>query len=463
MGGASQGNQGITFGGRRQITTPAPKVPSLAEKERKRREEASEAERLRVQGEEVEHRRRVEREAEEERDRIAEEKRWEEETRRQRELEKQQAENEKRKWEEEERKWKEEEQTRIRDEKEVEARFERERQQKRANSDVRLKGQFLSQYQAEQSQVPRTSNGQDSERTAESERVKDLERQLEEAKERERQYERERQERLRFDSSPLSGNGDFPRSANGSHENPESVPSLPSGSHKNSVDSWQADEREYLRQEWSKQQDKSLDENPPPQPPRPLPTPISFPSYSPKPPTPSETPPPSLPTRPLPDPKTYTTSQSRLFQPPTSSSRTARFLNSNPAPSSSLPTTHIPPEAASTSTAEYDAENAHRLASQTQTKAGGWASKSLLEREMERERQRQQEWEQAQKATKEAAAQGLREEGAGTGPGESWNVNQYGYLGGDSQNRGGVVFGARRQLVGPRPPPWLFGLDDEEE
>ena len=72
---------------------------------------------------------------------------------------------------------------------------------------------------------------------------------------------------------------------------------------------------------------------------------------------------------------------------------------------------------------------------------------------MERERQRQQEWEEAQKATKEAAAQGLKEDGAGTGPGESWNVNQYGYLGGDSQNRGGVVFGARRQLVGPRPRP----------
>lgn len=75
MGGASQGNQGILFGGRRQITTPAPKVPTLAEKERKRREQEADADRLRLQAEEAEHKRRMEREAEEERKRIAEEQR----------------------------------------------------------------------------------------------------------------------------------------------------------------------------------------------------------------------------------------------------------------------------------------------------------------------------------------------------------------------------------------------------
>jgi len=34
-------------------------------------------------------------------------------------------------------------------------------------------------------------------------------------------------------------------------------------------------------------------------------------------------------------------------------------------------------------------------------------------------------------------------------------VNQYGYTGGDSQNRGvgGIGFGAKRQIIGPRPPP----------
>ena len=44
----------------------------------------------------------------------------------------------------------------------------------------------------------------------------------------------------------------------------------------------------------------------------------------------------------------------------------------------------------------------------------------------------------------------------GVGPGQSWDVHQYGYIGGDSQNKGGPglgVGGARRQIIGPRPPP----------
>src|ERR1700761_368615 len=76
MGGASQGNQGISFGARRQITSQAPSVPSLAEKERIRKEKAAEEERLRQQAEEAEERRRAEREAEEQRERVEEEKRW---------------------------------------------------------------------------------------------------------------------------------------------------------------------------------------------------------------------------------------------------------------------------------------------------------------------------------------------------------------------------------------------------
>ena len=74
---------------------------------------------------------------------------------------------------------------------------------------------------------------------------------------------------------------------------------------------------------------------------------------------------------------------------------------------------------------------------------------------MERERQRQQEWEEAQNGTREAARKGVRGQGngEGLGPGESWDVNQYGYLGGENQGKSGVVFGARRQIIGPRPPP----------
>ena len=45
MGGASQGTQGA-FGARRQITSAAPEVPSLAEKEKRLREKVEEEKRL---------------------------------------------------------------------------------------------------------------------------------------------------------------------------------------------------------------------------------------------------------------------------------------------------------------------------------------------------------------------------------------------------------------------------------
>lgn len=75
---------------------------------------------------------------------------------------------------------------------------------------------------------------------------------------------------------------------------------------------------------------------------------------------------------------------------------------------------------------------------------------------MELDRQRQQEWEEDQKATRSRAGRmggvGLDGESAAPGGG-AWDTSQYGYLGGDSQNRGstGIGFGmGRRQLVGPR-------------
>lgn len=457
MGGASQGNQGISFGGRRQITSPAPKVPSLADKERRRREEETEKEQLRIQAEEAEHKRRVEREAEEERDRIAEESKWEEETRKQREREREEAEREKMRWEEEERKWREEEDVRLREEKEAEARLEKEKQRKRAVSDARLQGQFLSQYQAEQRRVSRNAT-EDSPRTAESDRVRELERELEKAKERERQYELERQQRIH-----PSSNTDRRQIENhdlNSNLQDRARRDVSKGSHQDSThlhprdtkdEAWRASERDYLRHEWSTHHKEPLGSTPSPKQtpsPRPLPEPThplathddsnhSAPS-----------------TRPLPDPTTYASSN----PPPTTSTnpnsnRTDRFLATNPAPTTSLPRTHYPAEQSLSSASEHALETTRRQASQTTTKAGAWASKSLLEREMERERQRQQEWEDSQKQTKEAVAKGVRDGGAGVGPGESWDVNQYGYLGGENQGRSGVAFGARRQIIGPRPKP----------
>ena len=435
MGGASQGNQGVTFGGRRQITSAAPQVPSLAEKERKRREAEAEAERLRIQAEEAEQKRRAEMEAEESQERAERARRLDEEARKRKEEERRHVEEEKRRWEEEERRWREEEETRIRDEREAEERLEKDRQRRRANSDARLKGQFLSQYQAEQKQT-----------SVDSERIQELERQLAEAKERERRYEVQRQEKGR-----VNGQSSVPKMA------PKLEASEPVGVNQNSApaaddeQSWQNEERDYLRQAWSDRQPTSKS-------PRPLPTPTKsdFSAASQAPSLPSRPlpeptsrllpdPAPQLPTRPLPDPSTYKPQ-------PLTPNRTDRYLASNPALAQSTPSAHVPSEAAFSSSAEADAEASRRIAAQKATKAGGWASKSLLEREMERERQRQQEWEESQKQTQEVAHKGMADAGAGSGPGQSWDVNTYGFTGGDSQNKGAQgIYSGRRQILGPRP------------
>lgn len=72
---------------------------------------------------------------------------------------------------------------------------------------------------------------------------------------------------------------------------------------------------------------------------------------------------------------------------------------------------------------------------------------------MERERERQREWEEAQKATKEASERGQVDPNAGLGPGQSWDVNSYGYVGRDNLNKSGSgVYAGRRQIIGgPRP------------
>ncbi|CRG87449.1 Transgelin [Talaromyces islandicus] len=406
MGGASQGNQGVAFGARRQITSTAPTVPSLAEKEKRRREAEEEAERQRQEEE-------LRRHQEEENAKAEEERRWAEETARLREKERQEIEDEKRRWAEEQKRWEEEEQRRAQEERETEERAEKERQRKRATSDARLNGQFLSQYQATQK-----SPGLE-EPSAETRRIQELERQLELAKQRELQYEEERED-LRAKAAAQKAR---PRS----RSRPRPVqPSYDLTS--------QVEERKLLRSEWNKHQSEPVavpeqeEAPPPPLPSRPLPEPTVNPA---------------LPPRPLPNPSTYNREN-----------RTDRFLASNPAPVQSRPVSHRPQDYSTTT--EVDDENRRRAAAQEKTRAGGWASKSLLEREMERERERQREWEENQKNTAEAAKRGVGAN-VNTAPGQgAWDVHQYGYLGGDSQNRGGTglgVSGPRRQIIGPRPPP----------
>ncbi|ORY07653.1 hypothetical protein BCR34DRAFT_626391 [Clohesyomyces aquaticus] len=437
MGGASQGNQGISFGGRRQITSAGPHVPNMAEKERKRREKEAEEERLRVLAEEEETKRRIEREAEEERARLDEARRWEEESRKQREAEQRRLEKQKREWEEQERQWKLEEEERQREEREAQERIDQETRRKRAGSDARLRGQMLSQYQSERtsksskSRSRRNSNAEP-EYNAEHERVKELERQLEEAKERERQYQLEREERLHDDERRKVRSRSKSRARERSQSRPRPPPRAPSP--QDSAASWAgADEREYLRQQWHETRQ---------QPARPLPEPSVAQA-------------PSLPVRPLPEPSVVQARPlpdpaARPLPDPTNYSkanRTDRFLAQNPAPAVSKPKSYIPPEL--TSTSERAAEDARRAASQVKTKQGGWAGKSLLEREMERERDRQREWEEAQRALQNAP----KDPNAGTGEGQSWDVNQYGFVGGDSQNKvgTGIGFGGKRQILGPRP------------
>ncbi|PGH15308.1 hypothetical protein AJ79_02473 [Helicocarpus griseus UAMH5409] len=422
MGGANQGNLGISFGSRRQITSPSPHVPSLAEKERKRREKEAEEEKLRLQREDEDRRRRAELKAEEERARIEEERMWQEETFRLREKERREAEEEKKRWAEEQRRWDEEERRRNLEEKEAEERLEKERLRKKELSDARLNGQFLSQYQASQARTPTSPSN-------ESERIKELERQLELAKERERQYEREREELAQSRLAHEGLNPEKNRSRSRSRSRPPPTPAKPSFDASS-----MEQERKLLRSEWQSfhGDTPSNEPTPPSLPPRSLPQPPA------KPPRNTNLSPSS---RPLPDPANYV-----------NQSRTDRFLSKNPAPEPARPTSHRPPEFSTTS--EVDEENARRIASTQKTKAGGWASKSLLEREMERERERQREWEENQKQTKEAAKRGVNT--AGTAPGEgAWDVNQYGFMGGDNQNRGGpgLFSGARRQIIGPRPPP----------
>ncbi|KAI1293095.1 hypothetical protein F5Y03DRAFT_14302 [Xylaria venustula] len=434
MGGASQGNLGIAFGGRRQITSASPSVPNRAEKERKRKEQE---EQQRVQMEEEERRRKAELEAEERRAQLDEEQRWEDETRRLRAEEKRKAEEERLKWEEEERQWKLVEEKRRKEEEAAEARLAEERKRTRSPKDSRLRGQFLSQYKVEQNLA--------SQRTGEGDYHNQL-KELELARQRENEYEEERHRR--------SPGRDRSKSRTRSRSRPNKAERPPSRQ-----DSWRPrDEQNFLRTQWSHHQAQGQQDTAPQVPPRPLPDPMAVKSHR-----TGETPSPSAPinaqrtgeARPLPVPgaSSGSTPFPRPLPVPQAANRTDRYLSSNPAPAQQAPQQSYSREL--DATAERDAEDKRRTQSQNKTKAGGWASKSLLEREMELERQRQREWEEAQQETAKAVRSGEGVEGIGGGIGGRWDVSQWaGYTGGDSQNRGGAGIGAgRRQIVGPRPLP----------
>jgi hypothetical protein len=200
MGGASQGNQGISFGARRQITAtpvikggssgglspstlPAPPVPHsiFAEREKRRKEEEA-------RKREAEEARQKELQAAEERRRAVEEaKRWREE-----EEAKTAAEIERKKWREEE------ERRRIRDRQwEIERKRELLAIQRREEEETRR----ASELRDREAQLRLETEKKERER--ERERIRQLERELEKARERERIYEAEKEERRRQDTDRM--------------------------------------------------------------------------------------------------------------------------------------------------------------------------------------------------------------------------------------------------------------------
>lgn len=455
MGGASQGNQGISFGARRQITSQGPAVPSLAEKEKVRKEKEAEAERLRRDWEDEQNRKRRIADEEEERAKLAEERKWEDETRRQREIEKRHIEDQKREWAEQERRWNQEEEARKREDAALQATISKKQPpgKPRVPSSGVLRGQTLADYQREQARIAKSV--EEAVETPEKRRVRELEQQLEEARERERQYQAEREDRLRKGDDAGSS-----RPTTADTTEPERPPSA-----QESDVSWVADgvgdERDFSRHQYQSGRERPAQTQvgsarPLPSEPsqfipqRPLPSPAASSATPPLLPARTQHSAPSPFSRPLPTP---TRQPAEAYQPEQRTpNRTDQFLANTSAPTTPGPQISSSREAGDTSLEQSQLRDT-RIASQQRTKAGAFASKSLLEREMERERERQKEWETNQ----QSVANAPRDAAQGSGEGQSWDVNQYGWTGGDGQNKGsgvgsGINFGGRRQIIGPRAP-----------
>ncbi|KAK6337473.1 hypothetical protein TWF730_002872 [Orbilia blumenaviensis] len=176
MGGASQGTQGVVLGARRQITTAGPHVPSLREKEERRKHHQEEVDA---------------RAAEEERERQRqEESNWlrKEELHRKRQDEQAYSSQERRDLEFQEMDAAEQEKVRLREEAHA---FREEEDAKRKEYEERLQAERTAQdrkeYQEEVNRF-RVPVQEHVAASAESERIKELERQLEEARAREKSY-----------------------------------------------------------------------------------------------------------------------------------------------------------------------------------------------------------------------------------------------------------------------------------
>jgi len=412
MGGASQGNQGISFGARRQITnnpvvksTPATSPPptmSFAERRRKEEEERKR------EAQAEEERMRELRAADERRRAVEEADRWrkEEEGRTAIELER--------------RKWKEEEEKRRLWQREQDNQRELERQKE----EYAFKRREEEAKRVRDREVQIRLDREKKERERERERIRELERELEKARERERIYEAEKEERRRQDTERMRR--DAQEMAIRRHRTGE-LPSTPSSSEANFVrghrtgDRDQEPERMFL-QTWQ-------NNTPPPQtPPRhkqlgsPIPQPRALPTPPPR----------KLPPAPVAD---YpSTSNGYYAAEPMQPSRSWETNDDASGPdyereelekqqaykwarlTSFL--SFLQPSLAPLAPAPSPSPSISSQSFESLLTYGN--SMSLLERERERERQRQKEWEANQREVEQRVPTATTEDVA-------WDVNQYGY------------------------------------
>ncbi|RKF63328.1 putative calponin-like protein [Erysiphe neolycopersici] len=437
IGGASQGNLGVSFGGRRQITSVGPYVPNISERENRQRQKTLKIELSRVKSEEFKKQQQEQASIEEENSGTAEALRWAEETEK---IRRQKTSNDK-----EENRIFQQRKVGMRQEDEHKTKPELRNRRSWANTHglTQLRTRYSSKSLAEDFFDNRTEN-------PESNRVKELERELQLAREREREYERNRSAKVLLQSGKNSGQ-DFAVRYITEHQMKPFVNESIVTSNKKILDYRQFEEHN-ISEKQKVVSNSTLDlyesyNSPivgcesPKNLPRPLPE-ISSPFRILKQKTGS---------RPLPDPVKYATLSSKNY-----TSNNFPGTNHNlpwQSKTSAIYTTDINPSVGNSDSKLMD-ERQKR--SQTPVKVGSWAAKSLLEREMEMERQRQQEWEESQRELKGKVpdvCDGV--DGIGGGINGRWDVGQWaGYTGGDSQNKSMQgIGGGKRQVVGPRPPP----------
>ncbi|KHJ35600.1 putative calponin-like protein [Erysiphe necator] len=433
-GGASQANLGVTFGGRRQITSVGPNIPIVSDREKRQKENAIEIESFRVKTEKFENQRQEQVAIEEEVARNIEDLRWVEEA-------KEISQNRTRDIKDENRIYIQNESGLRQDEQYKTNPILLKRQSCNNISCTQLKAQYSSKSLADDFCTSKTEN-------PESNRVKELEHELELAREREREYERARSARVLRQSSKNTDQGPS------GHSSPQYLTqSLLNRSHavsrKKSEELRQfKDLKNFKKQSIASKSTSDLKSYNSPivgygnsrNSPRPLPEIVSSTRNLKQ----------QTGSRPLPDPIKYATVSCKSFS-KNEFSGNNKNINQQPKTSAICITSMKPTSGTACSLSDECQEK-----SQTPVKVGSWPAKSLLDREMEMERKRQQEWEESQRELKGKVQNfGNGVVGIGGGIGGRWDISQWaGYTGGDSQNKGMQGIGSgRRQIVGPRPEP----------